>query len=347
MNSGKEILWRWLSLGLVILTLLAYPLARRTGFIHPQDQTPSVQTLVAASFQLFQAGRYADAISISLEALKRDPNSADAYNNLAISYAATKQWDLALQNVEAAERINPNYPLTRNNMAWIVEQRRKNASSSAPPTPKTPSPPKPATPTTPIEAMLSGAAQLYQTRRYEEAIKVSREVLKIAPKAAEAFNILAISYAAIGQWDPAFANSLVALRLQPDFQLARNNLAWMIQQRQAAAPPVPSAQEPEETPEFYLDKSLREYQAARYQASLDAARRAVKLRWSYAEAYNNMAVADIQLKHYDEAIDAAMLATFLKSDFKLAENNLQWARDEKTKAGGHRRPLQKRIQLLR
>jgi len=33
-------------------------------------------------------------------------------------------------------------------------------------------------------------------------------------------------------WDPAIQASQQALRLKPDFQLARNNLAWAMSQKQ-------------------------------------------------------------------------------------------------------------------
>ena len=39
------------------------------------------------------------------------------------------------------------------------------------------------------------------------------------------------AYAALHMWDAAIQADLQALRLRPDFALARNNLAWAMEQK--------------------------------------------------------------------------------------------------------------------
>ena len=48
---------------------------------------------------------------------------------------------------------------------------------------------------------------------------------------AEAFNNLAAGYASMRMWNEAIDAAAEAVRLHPDFQLARNNLAWAEEQR--------------------------------------------------------------------------------------------------------------------
>ena len=55
------------------------------------------------------------------------------------------------------------------------------------------------------------------------------------PAYAEAYNNIAAAYASLGKWDQAIAAAEAALRLKPDFQLARNNLAWAQSQKAKAA----------------------------------------------------------------------------------------------------------------
>ena len=47
---------------------------------------------------------------------------------------------------------------------------------------------------------------------------------------------LALGLAALGRWDEAIAAAREALRLRPDFQLARNNLAWAEREKHAKSP---------------------------------------------------------------------------------------------------------------
>lgn len=51
------------------------------------------------------------------------------------------------------------------------------------------------------------------------------------PGYAEDLNNIAAGHQALHQWDEAIAAARDAIRLRPDFQLARNNRAWSRQQR--------------------------------------------------------------------------------------------------------------------
>jgi tetratricopeptide (TPR) repeat protein len=86
------------------------------------------------------------------------------------------------------------------------------------------------------------------------------------------------------------------------------------------------------TPEDLLNLSLEHYQAGRYAEAMDSAKKALRLRPGYAEAYNNLAAAHASSKQWDDAIVAAREAVRLKPDFQLAKNNLAWAENEKAAA---------------
>jgi tetratricopeptide (TPR) repeat protein len=88
------------------------------------------------------------------------------------------------------------------------------------------------------------------------------------------------------------------------------------------------------TPESYLDLSLHEYQAGRFEKSITAAKKALELRPNYAEAYNNIAAAYNSMAKWDEGIQAALQAVRLKPDYQLAKNNMMWAVSQKQKAQG-------------
>jgi len=61
----------------------------------------------------------------------------------------------------------------------------------------------------------------------------SREAVRLAPTDARAHNNLCAAYNGLQDWPNAIAECTEALRLLPDFPLARNNLAWAQSQAQA------------------------------------------------------------------------------------------------------------------
>ena len=82
--------------------------------------------------------------------------------------------------------------------------------------------------------------------------------------------------------------------------------------------------------ENYLNLSLAYYGKGRYQESISAARRALKLRPDYAEAYNNIGAAYCAMKLWDKALAPLKKALRLNPRFQLARNNLNWAMSMKT-----------------
>ena len=86
------------------------------------------------------------------------------------------------------------------------------------------------------------------------------------------------------------------------------------------------------TPEEWLDLSLAEYRARRFEDSLGAAREALKLRSGYAEAWNNVCSASAELGRWDDAIAACREALRIRPAFPLAANNLRWAQDGKARS---------------
>ncbi len=213
-DSGLPTLWRW-AIGLLIVALLAYPNLRR--MIGGSDGTSVVggQNLLNLSMEQYQSGRYEEAIQTAQEVLKTSPNSAAAYNNMAVAYLALKRYDDAIQSAQQALRVNPDFQLAKNNLAWIRQEQAKNGTvKTAPPLPGTP------------EYFVNQSLANYQAGRYRECIEAAHQALKLRPDYAEAYNNIAVAQASMGQYNEAIKNAQLALKINPNFQLARNNLAW-------------------------------------------------------------------------------------------------------------------------
>lgn len=170
----------------------------------------------------------------------------------------------------------------------------------------------------------------YQIGNYEKCISAAEEALKINPKFAEAYNNICSAYNQLKKHKEAEAACLKALELKPDFALAKGNL-------NAARSVKNSIEEAAElatkfpTAENYLNLSLTYYNNGLYKECVEACKKAVALKPDMHTAYNNMCSAYTLLKEYDKAIAACEQALKIKPDFQLAKNNLNWAKGEKNK----------------
>lgn len=175
------------------------------------------------------------------------------------------------------------------------------------------------------DTWLNASLARYQTKDYPGTIAAADKVLAINPHSAAAYNNIGAAYAGMGQWKQAMENEQRALQIDPNFQLARNNLAAYTTAANKHVTYV-------KTPEELVDDSLKMYREHNFTGSIAAAKAALAMRPGMAEAWNNIAASEAELKHWDAAVNAAKKAVVLKPDFQLAKNNLAWALTEQAKA---------------
>jgi tetratricopeptide (TPR) repeat protein len=70
-----------------------------------------------------QAGKYDESIEAARKALKIDPNSAEAWNNIAAAYEAMHRWDPAIDAAKKAVALKPDFQLAKNNLAWSISEK--------------------------------------------------------------------------------------------------------------------------------------------------------------------------------------------------------------------------------
>jgi protein O-mannosyl-transferase len=250
---------------------------------------------------LFSSGRVGEALTQLLAAVQLNPSRLPARDLLASAYAMIGNAEKAHASATDALRIDPadaaaramlTRPVAQNSAYWI------NAS-----------------------------LYRYQNGDYAGCIAAAQQALKMDSKSALAYNNIGAAYAGLHQWDMAIENERHALRLQPDFTLAKNNLAFYMQMKTGKVPPASVNM----TPENWLNASLRANQAGRFEESIQDARAALRLRPNYAEAYNNIAAGYESLGKWDEAIAAAKEALRINPNYQLAKNNLVWSLGQKRK----------------
>jgi tetratricopeptide (TPR) repeat protein len=71
-----------------------------------------------------KTGKFKEAIPYYQYAIQMDRKYRDPYNNLAVSYAAIKEYDKAIATLKQSLQINPNYPEAYNNIAsFMLDQK--------------------------------------------------------------------------------------------------------------------------------------------------------------------------------------------------------------------------------
>lgn len=84
------------------------------------------------------------------------------------------------------------------------------------------------------DSHLNRSVQHCQREEFAECVKAARAALQDDPLLPEAWNNAAVGYAGLGLWDDAIRCADQALKLRPEFQLAKNNLAWATRERATA-----------------------------------------------------------------------------------------------------------------
>lgn len=246
---------------------------------------------------LYQAGNVADTVRELELAVRLNSSRLQARDLLADAYAVEGNREKARAVAQETLRIAP----ADAEAARILSH--------------------PITPT--ADFWINASLYQYQSRNYQGCVAAAREALKLKPDSAIANANLGAGYAGLQQWPRAIHSERDALRIDPNFTLAKNNLALYTRLSSTTAEPILHS------PEDWLNASLRDNQAGQYQKSIDDARTALRHRPDYAEAYNNIAAAYAAMGNWDQAIAAAGQALRLKPDFQLAKNNLAWAQSQK------------------
>jgi tetratricopeptide (TPR) repeat protein len=275
------------------------------------------------SLALYNSQQYQKSIEAAQEALKLEPNSAVAYNNICAAYNQLQQWDKAIPACQKALAIDPNSALARNNLA--AAQAAGISLIDDP------------IPTKSYEEYLNDSLALYNAGEYQKVVAAAQAALRLQPDSAIAYNNICAAYNQLTQWDQAITACQKALAIAPSFELAKNNLGAALKARPLELPATPVASSQSAvTPNAgdpwtaAINESLTYYQAGDYQKSLEAAQKALATKPDSALAHNNICAAYNQLKHWDRAIEACQRALTIDPNFELAKNNLRAAQERKS-----------------
>jgi protein O-mannosyl-transferase len=77
------------------------------------------------SLDLNRQGRFEESMAAARDALRLNPLSAEAWNNMAAGYAALHRWEDAIGAAKRALELKPDLQIAKNNLAWSLRQKEQ------------------------------------------------------------------------------------------------------------------------------------------------------------------------------------------------------------------------------
>lgn len=238
--------------------------------------------------------------SLWLDDVRKSPHNGRGWMNYGLTQMSKGAYPEALESFQRALIYTPNYQTLEINLGIVLgamhrdveaAQHFQRAIALAPADDQT---------------HFFYARWLYTSGDVSRAVPELKIAAELNPSKLDTRELLAEAYRALGEADKARSTAADILRISPSDPGA----ARLLQQQ-----PAPTA-------DFWINASLYQYKSGNYQACIDAAREALKLKPNSALAYNNIGAAYAGLRQWDLAIQNEHEALRIDPNFAVALNNL-------------------------
>lgn len=187
------------------------------------EKSPTPDNYLNLSFISYQENDFRSCIFYAKRAIEIKADYAEAFNNIGSAYNMMALFDSAEIALEKAIQINSSYELAKNNLL-LARKRKSEVKEFLDAINAHPS----------EEGYLSLSLYFYNQGMYAKCIEAAESALKINPFSPNAYNTICSAYNNLKMWDKAIAACSQALRYQPDFQLAKNNLAFALERKESS-----------------------------------------------------------------------------------------------------------------
>lgn len=178
-------------------------------------QNPSAEKYLGLSFSYYQMKQYQQSIDIALEAVKLNPNYAEAYNNIGSAYNELKQYDKSIPYLKKALALKPDFQLAKNNLILAEGSSGLSDNKIAAGAQEQLS----------AEAYLTLSLTYFNQQKFKECIDACRKALELKPDYDLAYNNICAAYNQLQEWDKAIVAGEKGLKINPTNALLKGNLA--------------------------------------------------------------------------------------------------------------------------
>ena len=174
-----------------------------------------------------------------------------------------------------------------------------------------------------VDSYIELSLKYYFYHKYDSSIWAANKALEIDNHTIAAYNNICAANNVIGDYSAAIKAGRMATKLDPNNQLAWNNLR-LSYKRQKLQNRI------KELTDFnkLIDLSLTFYKEEMYNDCIVACEKAAKIQPNNAIPYNNICSAYNALGWYEKAIKAGEIAVKLDPNSELAKNNLALAKSK-------------------
>jgi len=317
--------------GVVALVVLGgYYLLQRIGRDKPESARWllqrcgfSVALLVAVGLGVLTFQRNAlfhSELAMWQDVVAQAPHNPRVRSNLSLALARAGEFDEAIDHLEHAIELWPDYGEAHNNMAMCLLRKNKpaealyHADKALEVWANNP------------DAHVNKAGALADMGRPREAIPHYQRVLELKPYYHSIYSDLGAAYAQAGDLNKAIEHYEIALERNERDHMAINNLGGAYFEMGRMDDAIAKFREALEIENEYADAHHNLGLALKKQGDLNTAighyREAIRINPDYADAYNNLGSALLARHEAEAAVESFRKAMELKPNFEIARTNL-------------------------
>ncbi len=164
------------------------------------------------SVKYYQKKKYIKCIEAAKKAIKLNPNSDIAYNNICSAYNLIGNYSEAIVACNKALKLNHNFDLAKNNLNEVTARKKKTENLIS------------LVAKNPNEGNYLNLGLLYYNYGlFEKCIEISKEGIKKHPNSDKLYNNVCAAFNSLKIWQKGIEYGEKGLAINPKNQLLRNN----------------------------------------------------------------------------------------------------------------------------